>query len=859
MMLCLYIVRTRSIQKFLVAVIAGITFSSGAFAEEDITPKMPTAPEEVKPAEAKKEDAAERVEVIGSRIKRIATEGPSAVKTVDKEKMENSANLTVSDVLRDSNVATFGVSREASGSDAAATTNIGLRGLGATRTLVLLNGHRLPKDPSTEAVDLNLIPESAIERIEVLKDGASALYGSDALGGVINIVTKKGFTGNEITSKYTVPEKPGGGALDVSILSGSSNDRSDMLTVINYSRSEKIFGKDRDITKEGLSTIGSSAAYRDAGGTWHVDPSGTCPPDLVKPDPSGNGNRCFFRYNEIATTRPLINQVNLLTDYTYRLDSGKKFYNRNLVVFKDIEWNYAPTPAQFDTPAGTVTVPGARKVAYRFMEAGNRDNKDSERNYSTLLGLKGNVTDSWEWDLSAGYSRIHREDLGINGYIDGDVLNTLITNGTFDPFKPAGSRGDLSSALVQVFQQAESNLFTTDLVLTGEVGELSGGPVGAAVGLSAWNEQLDQKTDSKSASGVVLGSAGSNNTGGRDVTSAFGEFSLPFTSSLELSLAGRVDKYSDFGTSFNPKIGLKFNVDSSTLLRASLGTGFKAPTLSELFSASSEGYQTFIDRKACAANAAACQSSQYLVKSGGNRDLKEEKAFTGGVGLVYEPSTKFSLSVDGWYTKIKDVVGIDFEAMTEAELKGVDLASKGVTVTRDVNGSIDSVFAPNLNLQEEEISGIDLAADYELVNSLWGHRLNLQDDLSYLLFFNKEGFPGAGKRNVIGEWGFPGWRNSMTLGLKNNESSYNLTMRTIPGQNVIDREINEKIKMLNEFDLAASFKISKDSHLTAGVKNLLNSDQPADLNGGTGGAAEVNGDLYDINGRKFFVAFSQKY
>ena len=125
----------------------------------------------------------ERVEVIGSRIKRIQKEGSTAVKSVAQESMKNSANTTASDSLRDSTLATYGVARETSGSDAAATTTIGLRGLGDTRTLVLLNGRRLPNDPTFEAVDLNLIPQSAIERIEVLKDGASALYGSDAIGG----------------------------------------------------------------------------------------------------------------------------------------------------------------------------------------------------------------------------------------------------------------------------------------------------------------------------------------------------------------------------------------------------------------------------------------------------------------------------------------------------------------------------------------------------------------------------------------------------------------------------------------------------------------------------------------------------
>lgn len=801
----------------------------------------------------------ERIEVIGSRIKRISSEGSSAVKSINKENMASSANVSVSDSMRDSNMATFGVTREAAGNSAAATTNIGLRGLGATRTLVLLNGHRLPKDPSTEAVDLNLIPESAIERIEVLKDGASALYGSDALGGVINIVTKKGYIGNEILTKFSSPELRGGSSVSTSLLSGTSNEKSDLLWVLNFSRNEKIMGKDREITKNGLSPNGSTAAYKDASGSWFVDPIGNCPADLIKPDSSGKGNRCYFRYNEFATYRPLVDTINLLTDYTYRLESGAKFYNRNLVVFKDIEWNYAPTPAGFSTATGTSTIPAARTVSYRFMEAGNRDSRDTEKNYSTLFGLKGNISDTWTYDGSVGFSRVFRENLGYSGYLDGNVLDDLVTSGKFDPFKPAGSRGDISPALAQVFQQSESSLFTTEVVFSGDIGELEHGSMGTAVGVSAWNEKLDQKTDNKSAAGIILGSAGSNDKGSRDVTSVFSEVTIPARQNLEFNLAARLDHYSDFGTAVNPKIGAKLQLNPNALLRASVGTGFKAPTLSALYKATSEGYESFIDRKVCAKNPAACASNQYLVVSGGNKDLKEEKAITAGMGGVYEPSADFSTSLDIWYTKISNVVGIDLEEMTKAESNNVDTTQYGVTVQRDQNGIIEKITAPNLNLQQEEISGADLNFEAGLGHGVWDHRLSLQNDFSYVIFYNREGFPGAGKRNVMGEWGYPEWRNNLSFNLKNDKTFYKLTLRSIPGQNVINREKSEKINDLNEFDFSVSYKISKTSQMTGGIKNLLNSDPPADKNGGSGGAAEVNDSLYDVNGRKAFVGYSQKF
>ncbi len=807
--------------------------------------------------EKKDDTPVERVEVIGSRIKRIAKEGSVAVKSVSKDSMAHSANTSAADSLRDSTLATYGVSREQSGSNAAATTTIGLRGLGDTRTLILLNGRRLPKDPSAEAVDLNLIPQIAIERIEVLKDGASALYGSDALGGVINIVTKKNFTGTEVSSKISAVEKAGGSNFDVSLLNGRQFDNSDLTLVLNYQHTDKIFGKDRDATKDGLSSIGATGAWRDAGTNWTVQPG--CPADLTLPSTSGTGNRCYFRYNELASTRPSISQFNLLTDYNLRLDSGLKLYNRNIIVTKDIEWNYAPAPGQFSTPTGTASVPGARTVAYRFMEAGNRDNKDTERNLSALVGTKGNINIIWDFDISVGYSRIYREAKGVGGYLNATVLDSLIQNGTFDPLAAPGSRGNLSSALVSVFQKSETDLTTLDAVITGELGEINGNAIGIATGASLQDERLTQKTDDLSAAGEVIGSAGSNDSGKRDVTSSFVEVSLPVTEKVEVSVAGRVDKYSDFGTTFNPKLSAKYSINENYMVRASVGTGFKAPTLSQLYGASSDGYITFIDRKLCAQNPAGCTADQYHVTGGGNKDLKEEKAVTASVGTVMQPTQNFSLSIDGWYTKVKNLVGIDYEALTQAELNGVDPSRYGVTVTRDGAGAIETVNAPNLNLQEEEISGIDLSAELILSNNFAKHLLSLENDLSYILYDRLEGFPGAGRRDTIGEWEKPQWRNVLSAVMKNDITTYRFSMRTIPGQNVQDRYVSRKVSDLSEFDVSTSYRLNPKIEVAGGIKNILNSRQPMDVGGGTGGANVTSNSLYDINGRKFFVSYTQKF
>lgn len=801
----------------------------------------------------------ERVEVIGSRIKRIQKEGTTAVKSVAQESMKNSANTTASDTLRDSTIATYGVARETSGSNAAATTTIGLRGLGDTRTLVLLNGRRLPNDPTFEAVDLNLIPQSAIERIEVLKDGASALYGSDAIGGVINIITKSGRAGNEITAKVSATEKKGGTAYDVSGTAGLVSNNWDTLFALSFNHSDKILGKDRDITKDGLSPTGTTAAWKGTGQpTWVLANPTECPTDLVRT--SSAGDRCYFRYNELASTRPQINQLNLLLDTIYRTDSGAKVYFRNLLVSKEIEWNFAPTPASLTTAAGTASNPNARSISYRFKDAGNRDNKDSELNFNTVLGFKDSLNDTFEFDVSVGYGEINRKNKGVNGYIDESVLNSLITNGTYDPLQPQGSQGDISSAITETFANAKTKLFTTEAIVTGEVGELDGGAIGVAAGLSFLNDKLDQSTDDKSAAGIVLGSSGSNDKGQRDVYSAFTEIVFPFTEKFELDAALRADQYSDFGFTANPKLSAKYKASETVLVRGSMGTGFKAPTLSQLYSASSEGYPTFIDRKMCATDPSYCSASQYLVLGGGNKDLKEEKSIAFSLGAVVQPTATTAFSIDTWYTKVNNLVSIDYEDLTQAELNSGQSTMNGVTIVRDpVTGEITEIQAKNLNLAEDEIAGLDFNLETELPIKISELPIQFTNEFSYILFDKYEGFPGAGKRDTIGEWGKPKWRNAATLSVKNDSTKINLTLRSLPMQNVSDRTVDRKISDLNEWDISSSHKLTNTIQISGGIKNIMDAKQPADIGGGPGGATVVNNSLYDVNGRKFFVSFSQKF
>jgi iron complex outermembrane receptor protein len=253
--------------------------------------------------------------------------------------------------------------REDSGSNAAGVAHVDLRGLGASNTLVLLNGQRLPSDAVTGAVDLNMIPMAAVERIEVLKDGASAIYGSDALGGVVNIITRKDFTGTEVSFKQSIPQLEGGKKREISLVNGLNKGRLSMVNVVQYRDNEVINSRDREWSNKGVSTSGSPGSYRSEGGTWNSDAN--CPPEMIQHTP--NGDICTFRYSDYSTELPALQQLSLLSESNVEVSSRVRAKARFGGSQKKVQWSFAPAPETFVIPAsvadhlgpGGTPLPGA--------------------------------------------------------------------------------------------------------------------------------------------------------------------------------------------------------------------------------------------------------------------------------------------------------------------------------------------------------------------------------------------------------------------------------------------------------------------------------------------------------------------
>ncbi len=839
-------------------------FSEGLDVEESNL-QVPEAKEESKKPivqAAPEDESFEKVAVTGSHIKRIDMEGASPVMMIDRDMIEQSGHNSVSDVLRDITASSFGGLREESGSNAAGVSSVNLRGLGADKTLVLLNGKRLPQDAVTGAVDLNLIPLAAVKRIDILTDGASATYGSDALGGVVNIITHKDYNGTTFSYQQSfMTQFEGGATKQAELVTGAATARSSITTILSYRENEIIFSRDRPWSEVGVSTIGSPGSYIDDDGVWKPDTTNCDPADIID---GGNGNFfCSYNFAAVSSEIPQIRQFNIMSLFEHQSDSGVTFYGRANATKKEVLWNFAPAPGVFDIPAavaGGLGIPGYAggdvSVRYRAVELGNRVSEVDEHALGFQTGAKGTIGGSWDWDFSFDRNEVYKNDLGVSGYGLTTEIVDLIGSGSFNPFDFSPSRGSLASAEYQPWQLSRSENNFYELKLTGELFDIWGGAVATALGATFTQEEFSTEVDTLSAAGEVFGSAGSSGGGDRETKAVYFETILPIVKSFELQLAARYDEFSDFGNTTNPKVAFKWNLTNFLMFRGSWGTGFKAPLLKDLYAAASDGFPTFIDEVACAAERASggatpsCNPQQWNVRSGGNTDLEEERSESINLGVVYQPTKRTNFGFDVWQTHLDNVVDIDYQLLTRFEQNGGDPSQFGITVQRDSSGLIDFIDAPLLNLAALEISGIDFNSSIAL-----GSYFTLKINHSHLFYYRQEGFPGTGFEDILGINGFPPWRNNITLDFTAGSTSLRLLARTIAKH---EKSVPEEgnLKAYTEADLNITQSFSTNTTLTVGVQNLFATKPPLDDSNQN---QQLNANLYNPRGQNVFVGFKQRF
>ena len=722
----------------------------------------------------------EEVAVVGSRISRNAEfETATPIQVLDREAIEKSGYTNLQQMFEKNPAAgngTFSTRGNNQDSTANGAAAVSLRGMGADATLVLVNGRRVAisafaEGITTNFVDINTIPLAAVERVEVLKDGASAIYGSDAVAGVVNLVLRDDFEGAEVSVDYGGAD--GYDEQSTSAIWGINGEDSNITLIFDHHKNSTL----ASVERSGLDTANQSSrggmdfrSSRGYPGRFVVDGETTIDPNC--PAASAFGATCVYDYGPWTLLTPEAERTGVLL-------LGKNQVSADVEFFTEIAFQHntsvaqgAPTP--LDESAG-LTVPvthpdnpftGASSIdvgRYRTVDAGARQWDIETDNLRGVFGLRGSVAD-WDWEASVQRSRSESTQTGdrSQGWVRTDLLQAEIDAGRYNPFGGVQNpRSVIDAITTSLVRQGKSQMTSVDFTINGELFDTANGAVAMAAGIEHREEEASDIPDDQFQRGLIFGTESVSAAASRDISSAFVEVAVPLPANFDLTLAGRYDDYSDFGSSTNPMANLLWTASDMVSLRASWGTGFRAPSLAQIGLGPSEESIFFADTYGCAINDAYCASTDYNIVFAGNPDLEAEESESFNIGAVLKPMDAMQVSLDYWSVtqegKIDEVpFGYLYSQFCNDQNSTVCIRS--AALPGESLGALQEINSGFINIGEQTVSGVDLSLVYSGM-PLAGGDLGMRLDYSYLAEFERVELDSAGEnfvsRDLAGEYEYP--------------------------------------------------------------------------------------------------------
>jgi iron complex outermembrane receptor protein len=815
----------------------------------------------------------DEVVVTGSRIARTSDfDNPSPVITVSRDAIERSGYNNLQQLLE--KIPTNGngaFSSRGNNQDSTAngTASISLRGLGADATLVLVNGKRVSissfaESVTTSFVDINSIPVAAIERIEILKDGASAIYGSDAVAGVVNIILRRNYEGLEISGGYGGVSSGPYKETTASAIWGFGGDDANVTLVFDYFKNKTLANRDRgvlgsaDQSARGGEDLRSSRGFPGRFIVTSANPMGGAPITATRIDPgcpAGRraGQTCLFDYGPFNLLLPEAERSGLLLTGHRGLGSTIELFTEVAIQHNSSVAQGAPTP--LDEGAG-LTVPithpnnpyaDATAISigrYRTVDAGPRRWNIQSDTLRGVLGLRGSFND-WNWEASVQRARSESDQTGnrAQGWVRTDFLQREINAGRYNPFGGVQNPQSVIDAITtSLVRRGKSDLRMYDAQISGGLFELPAGQIKMAGGIEYREESVSDVPDDQFQRGLIFGTEAVSAAASRDNWAAYVEFSVPIVDSLELSLAARYDDYSDFGNTTNPKLALRWSPIDSLALRASWGTGFRAPSLAQIGLGPSQDSQFFVDNPGCADNALYCTPLDYVVVFSGNPNLKAEESDSLNIGLAWRPIDASEFTLDYWDIKQEnkiDRVPVGFVVSQFCTAQQSSFCVRGAPLSGDVLGPLQTVNSGFVNIGEQNASGIDLGGYYAF--DLGPGKLALGLNYSRLLKFEKVELNGAATnfvtRPLEGEYEYPQGRATLSADWGNDRwgvsglLNYVGTFEDLPDidfDGVLDYDSNttRKVGAFTTLNLQFRYTGIEKVKLVLGVDNLFDKQPP---------------------------------
>ncbi|MCS4234589.1 TonB-dependent receptor [Stenotrophomonas rhizophila] len=882
-----------------VMLLAGALASGSAFAQEQAT-------------------NLDRITVTGSNIPRTNTETPSPVQVVTRQEIDRTGKTTVAEYLQTLTSDGAGSIPKTFGNGfAGGGAGISLRGLGAGSTLVLLNGRRmatygLADDGQKVFTDLSTIPLDAVERIDILKDGASAIYGSDAIAGVVNIILRNDFQGAILRGSYGVSGDGDGDAKKATLTAGTGDINSDGWNAffsLDVGKTDAIKISDRknrkwigtgDIRRYGYDAADVQflgGAYLSGGTAGGTGPNGSvfnsagqlvalpgCAGLTTIPgqtDATAQAQGCLWDpAQQFRDLSPEEKYVNVFGRASFAFGEGGEIYteigySKKETVFSNTPsgvsggWGYPGGPVNANSGAGATVlspthpdnpIPGqASRLRYSAWDVGPRVTDNTNEFNRFLVGVKGDWGD-WTYDtafLHSGTDLVNKR----TGFLRYSAVRCALGN----PACPGGvwrigdNAGLNSQALYDyisptISARAKSSLDMFNFTVSRSLMDLKGGPLGLAFG-TEWRKTSNSLTpQTYTDQGDIIGLGYSAYDGTQNVYAAYAELSAPVLEQLELTGAVRFDKYESGDSKATPKLGIKWNPVDWLALRASYAEGFRAPNPAENGDGGLAAFSNARDPVRCAIDPAnECTARSVAIITRPNQALKPEESKSYSFGIVMQPTSTTSLTVDAW--EIKRTNEIAQGSTADAILAGNVLRDSNNIGGVANSGTILAVNTAYVNANSSRVRGID--TDIRQTFDLGPGQLEMDLQWSHLLKFERtEGdttvdYVGThGNCDVTNCIGTPQDRINFGTTWKQGDWSISGVVNYIDSMENKDRRGGdylafyedgtpvEKIASFTSFDLSGRWAVTEAFELNASVQNVF--DRIAPLDPSTYGAVNYN-------------------
>lgn len=875
--------------------------------------------------------ALEKFVVTGSLIP-IAADTPAVpIAITTAEDIERSGvTRDITDVLKKVNPFFFG--RGNLGAENANTRANGTNGASTVAlrnrpTLVLINGRRAALAPVAATggatfIDVSLVPVTAVERIEVLADGASATYGTDAVSGVVNIILKSSFQGAMAGGSYSwAPDAGNYTARRAYVTMGAGNAKSQVTVTAEWRRTDPLYQYERPWglnqfrtpSFAGVITLDNGSTY------YHLDPNRNAPPenlDLPLTDLLAAGYYSGpYTQDQVAQFFDLSRKATMFQSTNRRAVTiaGEHRWSDRITAFADIIVTASETESSLNAQPVAGNVLGTNRynplgvtvnVRNRFVEYPRIRNSEA-LGARGVFGLRGRIGETWNWELAAALNRTTQNVRQFN-LIDTLAYNAAVDSGAYNPFARRQAAGVIEGMLGTGFQDFVSRLNGFDLRVSGGLFDLPAGAVQLGASLETRRETISMKNDRNDQTGGWLQATPTNPFSARQTVDSFGaelripvlggEHSLPFARTLEVTLAGRKELYSSTTDPLVPKYSVRWMpLNDEFVVRGTYGESFNAPALFSLFGPSNSGFTNSININRYTSGGALIGPTgqrQYRSRGGSNPNLIPAESRNWTAGFVWSPRAVkgLSLSVDWFDIDERNIVGaIPITTLLQSVEQfgaaspyagqvriGTSVAGEthfedGTPITAPgqiTAGASDAVWVTNpvLNIAGQWQSGADFRVDYEREVGAWG-RVEASLALTYLKEFVVQTLPTSAPFNGVDGFSasstLPRYRTFTSVDWTKGNLTLGLSHTFIPEVDDLVAPVPARIDSYHTVDLRAGYTFIRSANpWLKGVR----------LSAGVNnvfnedpplilGEQDQGRDIntYDALGRLFFVSASYKF